>query len=333
MTATWGGGSPDVSALGVLGFSTGHETLYRLLLRNSGCTLEQLAPLAGLPMGELREHVARISRAGLVELRGETVVARPPEEALAPLISEEVRRVQNRTEQLEAVRGLLPSLSADHLSATVPRGEPTTIEVVQGGGVAQLMRSLSASSAGDLLWLRPDPWKVAPVYEIDDWVVDLLRSGRRSSAIYAMEVLTRSPEVIRRRAEAGERVRVLTGVPTRLAVLGRSAALISERFEVVDDRRLVLRQQSLVAALIMLFEHLWDRALPVPGLQSEPYDEAGARRLLLTQLAGGAKDEQMARAFGTSVRTVRRRVADLLDELGAISRFQAGVEAARRGWV
>jgi hypothetical protein len=30
---------------------------------------------------------------------------------------------------------------------------------------------------------------------------------------------------------------------------------------------------------------------------------------------------------------VRRRVAGLLDGLGAESRFQAGVEAARRGWV
>jgi DNA-binding NarL/FixJ family response regulator len=34
-----------------------------------------------------------------------------------------------------------------------------------------------------------------------------------------------------------------------------------------------------------------------------------------------------------SVRTVRRRVADLMDDLGADSRFQAGVEAVRRGWI
>jgi hypothetical protein len=30
---------------------------------------------------------------------------------------------------------------------------------------------------------------------------------------------------------------------------------------------------------------------------------------------------------------VRRRVAELLDELGAGSRFQAGAEAVRRGWL
>ena len=57
------------------------------------------------------------------------------------------------------------------------------------------------------------------------------------------------------------------------------------------------------------------------------------QRFLLRQLAAGAKDEQIARTLGVSLRTVRRRIADLMTELGADSRFQAGVEAARRGWL
>ena len=57
------------------------------------------------------------------------------------------------------------------------------------------------------------------------------------------------------------------------------------------------------------------------------------RGSLLRQLAAGAKDEQIARTLGLSLRTVRRRVADLMIELGADTRFQAGVEAARRGWL
>ncbi|HEX5861291.1 MAG TPA: helix-turn-helix domain-containing protein, partial [Nocardioides sp.] len=57
------------------------------------------------------------------------------------------------------------------------------------------------------------------------------------------------------------------------------------------------------------------------------------RRFLLQQLAAGAKDEQIARVLGISLRTVRRRVADLLSELGVDTRFQAGAEAVRRGWL
>jgi DNA-binding NarL/FixJ family response regulator len=61
--------------------------------------------------------------------------------------------------------------------------------------------------------------------------------------------------------------------------------------------------------------------------------ESATRRLLLEQLTRGAKDEQIARELGLSLRTVRRRVAEVLGELGADSRFQAGVEAVRRGWI
>jgi hypothetical protein len=326
--------SLDLSPLGVLGFSARQEDLYRLLLRNSGSRLADLAALAGLPVGELREQVSRFAGVGIVEWRDDVVVARPPQEALGRLINEETRRVHSRGEQLDAVRHLLPSLHADHLAASAPKGQPVPVATVDGGGLLQLVRSLSAASTGDLMWLRPDPWNTGHAGELDQWVIELSRSGRRSRAIYATEVLHRAPELIRVRAEAGEQVRILSEVPTRLAVFGSTAALLGQRFGTPDDRRLVLKQESIVAALTYLFEALWEKALVVPILDRERRVEGpNDNRLLLRQLAGGAKDEQIARALGLSVRTVRRRVAELLDELGADSRFQAGAEAVRRGWL
>jgi DNA-binding NarL/FixJ family response regulator len=77
---------------------------------------------------------------------------------------------------------------------------------------------------------------------------------------------------------------------------------------------------------------MWERAAPVPNMD---FGDArrDLRRFLLQELAAGAKDEQIARTLGLSLRTVRRRVADLLIELGVDNRFQAGVEAVRRGWL
>jgi DNA-binding NarL/FixJ family response regulator len=57
----------------------------------------------------------------------------------------------------------------------------------------------------------------------------------------------------------------------------------------------------------------------------------GERQAVLELMMLGAKDESIARQLGVSLRTVRRRIADLMDELGAATRFQAGMEAARRG--
>jgi len=327
--------SEPPSRLSVLGFTPLEEQVYRLLLRQPGLSPDRLAELTGLKNTEVRELLGRLVAAGMIDppTMDGAVVARPPDEALSRLINEESRRLQQRTDQLEAARGLLPSLTAEHLSANVPRGEPVTLEEVTGADALQLVRSLSATTTGDLLWLWPDQWTEPWSADVDAWIRDAIRAGRRSRAIYPARALQDAPHVIRARAEAGEHVRVLAEVPFRLVVMGQSVAAAAHSEDVAEDRRLVIRHPSLVQALRLMFEGLWDKAMAVPGLDGQRYDAARGQRLLLDQLAGGAKDEQIARALGISLRTVRRRVADLLDELGAQSRFQAGVEAVRRGWI
>jgi hypothetical protein len=147
-------------------------------------------------------------------------------------------------------------------------------------------------------------------------------------------VLQEAPAVVRERSAVGEHVRVLAHVPWRIAVLGDAAAMLPQDLAVPRGPVLVVRQQAVVKVFRQLFETMWDKAMAVPGLDGRRGDGgADDRQLLLDQLAGGAKDEQIARALGLGLRTVRRRVAELLDELGAESRFQAGAEAVRRGWL
>jgi DNA-binding NarL/FixJ family response regulator len=50
-------------------------------------------------------------------------------------------------------------------------------------------------------------------------------------------------------------------------------------------------------------------------------------------MASGMKDRTLARALGVTERTVGRRLTELMAELGVETRFQAGVQAARRGWL
>jgi DNA-binding NarL/FixJ family response regulator len=54
---------------------------------------------------------------------------------------------------------------------------------------------------------------------------------------------------------------------------------------------------------------------------------------LLGLLAAGLTDSAIGRHLGTHPRTVQRRVRELLDRLGAGTRFQAGLQAVRRGWL
>lgn len=59
-----------------------------------------------------------------------------------------------------------------------------------------------------------------------------------------------------------------------------------------------------------------------PGERRPRIDDQTSK--VLCALGSGATDEAAARELGMSLRTYRRRVAELLANLGAASRFQAG---------
>lgn len=85
-------------------------------------------------------------------------------------------------------------------------------------------------------------------------------------------------------------------------------------------------------ALQKLFELAWQQATPL-GQPVTDGELTEGERALTRLLAAGMKDEAVARHLGVSLRTLRRRVSDLQERLGAASRFQLGVRAAQRGWV
>ncbi len=322
-----------MTALDVLGLAPEHEDVYREVLRRSS-TVPELASALALSEAVVAGAVRTLVTVGLVERRGDHAVARPPREAVTRLLDERARRLESAATRLDAVRDLLPDLDATYLRGGVTRGDPVGTELVPVSDTMQLLNRMTAGGRGELLFLRPDQWKLPFRPELDAWLSAMVRSGRGARAIYPTRVLEEAPQVLWARAASGERVRILADVPMRLAVLGADGALLQEVPGVPESKVLVLYPPAVVHALAVLFESLWVRALPVPGLDATASDRAlHDRRMLLEQLAVGARDEQIARALGLSLRTVRRRVAALLEELGVESRFQAGVEATRRGWI
>lgn len=322
------------SPLALAGLRPGEELFYRRLLRSSGATRQRLTEISGLALTELDEVLERFAAAGLIRVSGDTVVAEPPGEAFGRLLESRTRELSQAAEQVDVLRNLVPSLVVDHMSS-LGEGQiaHVGVEAVVRDDVAALLSELIAESTGDVLWFRPDQWRLPVGREGDALVRALAESGRRSRALYPARVLEDAPDMLRTRTEAGEVVRVVAVVPSRMVVLGKEAALVPDRWGDDTGRRLLIREHSLVAALTDLFESMWEHAMSVPGLGDDAVDPGGERRLLLQQLARGERDERIARTLGVSLRTVRRRVADVMVDLGAESRFQAGVEAVRRGWI
>ena len=89
------------------------------------------------------------------------------------------------------------------------------------------------------------------------------------------------------------------------------------------ESAIVIRTPPVVTALAALFDRLWRASHPW-GADDEPW---GA---VLGLLSRGLTDDAIARALGTTSRTVRRRIAEAAVELGATSRFTLGVAWAAR---
>jgi DNA-binding CsgD family transcriptional regulator len=130
---------------------------------------------------------------------------------------------------------------------------------------------------------------------------------------------------------AGGTVRTVPDVPTDAIVIDRGLAVMPS-----DGGRGIAAFQlpSVVTTTVELFERVWAGAAPLnPSALPESTELTVRERHLLGLLFSGSTDETAAAQLDISVRTVRRTVADIMNRLGARSRFQAGAKAAERGWL
>ena len=324
---------PPVTALAAaLGLTPAQERLYRQVLAATGTPVGQLAEGLLRTADQLLEELGPLVQSGVVSVddRGRLVVA-PPPEAMGLVLAQHARSLLECSRQLQTLSRLVPELRSTGPAAPSEEAGPLEGEVLTGGDVPQLLVEWIGQTTGELLFLRPDQWRMPSESQMAIAVASAIQSGRSARAIYPARALQEAPAVLVGRAAIGERIRVVPEVPTRLAVIG-DRVLLPDPPGLADERRLVVRQPGLVDLVIRYFEAMWDEAVAVPALD---HGEAtpDLHGLLLRQLAQGAKDEQIARTLGVSLRTVRRRIAAIMTELGVDSRFQAGVEAVRRGWL
>jgi hypothetical protein len=325
---------PKVTAIAAaLGLTAAQERLYRQVLAASGTPLARLAEGLLRTPDQLLDELDPLLEAGVVTLEADDrMVVAPPPEAMALVLGQHARAMLACSQQLQQMSRLLPDLPG-HAPAAPATGDslPLDGEVVVGGDVPALLAGWIGETTGELLFMRPDQWRMPSESQMAIAVATAIQQGRSARAIYPARALREAPAVLVGRAAIGERIRVVPEVPTRLAVIG-GRVLLPDRPGLAHERRLAVRQPGLVELVVGYFEALWDRAVVVPALeQGEATPDLN--ELLLRQLAEGAKDEQIARTLGVSLRTVRRRIAAIMAELGVDSRFQAGVEAGRRGWL
>lgn len=318
-----------------LGLTPDQESVYVALVDVSSATCDELtACLPGVPVGRL---LADLERAGLVSRLAVPPGAATAYAAAPPGVALELL-ARAREQELARARLSVASLSGRYRKARAGAGPREVIEVVTTReATARRWEQLQRSARGQVRCFDRPPYLSAPrpVNPVEE---EMLAAGVAFRAVYhpAGFVESGRPAALRAMIAAGEQARVTESVPVKLFIADDQLALIPLDVGGSAEASLVIRASSMLDTLIALFELVWERAIPIHADGELPSSGAGPREdeaALLGLLAAGLTDAAIARHLGTHQRTVQRRVRELLDRLDAGTRFQAGIQAVRRGWL
>lgn len=164
--------------------------------------------------------------------------------------------------------------------------------------------------------------------------MELLARRARCRILFDQETATyESAQAWPRHAiEAGATVRLCQlQLPTVLLVDGRFALTFTA--DGPDGRLTVVRDRAVLDTLRSLYSTMWDHAVTFGVHERVAWATDDLNRRVLELLGTGCSDEAASRQLDVSVRTYRRRVAELMSRLGAKSRFHAGLRAGQLGLV
>jgi len=298
-------------------------------------------PPAVPSVDDLEKAVARLTAMGLVRTGvDDTLLAVSPMLAEATVLGAEDLELGARRAAIEQRRDAIRRLVPDWNAALTAVGSDGVVDVVSDQtAIANVLMHYADRCEQELLSVAPGRLpssridgrtRVANVYSA--------RRGIKTRALYQHSALrdraTRA--YLNELAANGARIRFSASLPGRSLVVDRQVALLPIPTEDPGRHGLaVVREPNVVAWVVATFEQLWAEAAPLEEVINKQHQDDTeldqTRAAILRLMAEGEKDEAISRRLSISVRTCRRHIADYMAQVGATSRFQAGVIAARAG--
>jgi DNA-binding NarL/FixJ family response regulator len=135
---------------------------------------------------------------------------------------------------------------------------------------------------------------------------------------------------------AGAQVATIAAPPPPILIVDGEAAIATiiepDGYGAVGT--MLIHDSPVTRYMAAAIDSFWAIAAPLHDeITSDGDGLSPADRALLRLLADGLTQQEAARRLQLSARTISRRTSDLKRALGAASPLQAGLEAARRGWV
>ena len=208
------------------------------------------------------------------------------------------------------------------------------VSEVRGEAIDPFIAGLVADAESELLTAQPQSGRsAATLAAATARDVAALQRGVRMRTLYQHSA--RRHSVTRKYVAAvgqhGAEVRTLDEFFNRLIVVDRRVAVIPGHEGLAVA--LAVREPSMVAYLVDMFERTWERARPFTSRESSLVQQVAAeqRAMTMRMLVEGHADSVSAKRLGVSPRTYAGYVADLKEEFEVESRFQLGYVLGSRG--
>lgn len=323
------------------GVSSFHEVCTELKLapeEHERCRAELTSLGLIVPTNATHATVTDV-RDGSWRPESDTVAAIDPEIALLRLLERERERLREHLAEADRAYSTLEILAGTFLRAgALTRSEVEVEALTDYRRIQQVLEDITDVMQESSASMHPG----GTGRQIPERMLDRDRrqigNGVRVRAIYERRDASEPAmaEFLRRRVALGVEIRLAPVVPMNMIVADQQFALVPIRPEDAREGAILARGTALVRSYLGLYEHCWHTASPygddvVPERGGDGLSEQ--QRAALQMLASGMKDEKIARSLGVSLRTVSRMLSELMQELGASSRFEAGVRAVRLGWL
>ena len=243
-------------------------------------------------------------------------------EALA-LLSEQARRWQDELMQAQDNVRLLSDRSRSHDACKLDDWA-----VLTESQAVSLVADLLAGGGRRIAHARPGTEQALDFREVYEAVHPTRRTEFRELISLPADVCPAVSGILRHKVRTTwTDLREMVIIDDVVALIPSSETGRSLTFSVV-------RQRAAVGQMAHFFDTSWTQSEElVTPLPMDSKAEAELKRQIILLLAEGAKDETVARKLDLSLRTCRRKVADILCQLESSSRFQAGVRAAMLGMI
>ncbi|MFF8593059.1 LuxR C-terminal-related transcriptional regulator [Streptomyces sp. NPDC015220] len=315
------------------------ESVYREMLAHPTEGIAALAERTGHSAEDVRDACDRLSELTLVRSSGEhdgQLRAIAPDLGMEVLIARQQAELAAQQARLEASRAAAVRLIAEH--AELNRTQGLGMEQLNGlDAVRDRVALLSRSVREEVLTFAPDGAQTAANMEA---------SRPLNREVLARDVVMRTVYLDSLRnnqatvdhanwlTSHGAQVRTVPALPTRMIIIDRSTAILPVSSADTASGAVILTGQGTLTALCALFEGVWATARPLGEIQVRDGNGLTSQEsTTIRLLAQGHTDEAIAKRLGVSQRTARRVATDLMERLGARSRFEAGVRAVQRGWL